>query len=122
MDLRQVNAQQAIRRGPDLEVRRVHLPSFGPDFGEVANIVPLVDFERLERDFQLTIAFEDFGLVKVVQCQTLAKGEDVLIPPVSRQGGADCLHGRFGSLLRRSHFSRLEMLSIRRPFTAGRAL
>jgi len=28
----------------------------------------------------------------------------------------------FGSVLLRSHFSRLEMLSIRRPFSAGRAL
>lgn len=94
MDLRQIHAQHAIKRGPDLEVRRVHLPSFDPDFGEAADIVPLVDFERLERDLQLAIAFEDFDLVKVVQRQRLAECKDVLISPVSRQGGANGSHGR----------------------------
>ncbi|MEC3911855.1 hypothetical protein U5A82_15675 [Sphingobium sp. CR2-8] len=42
----------------------------------------VVDFERLERDFKLSITFENFGLVEVEQGQGLAEREDVLVPPV----------------------------------------
>ena len=82
VDLRQVYSQHTIECRPDLEVRRVHLPPFGSDFWELANIIPLVDFERLERDLKLSITFENFGLVEVEQGQGLAKREDMLVPPV----------------------------------------
>lgn len=82
MNLRQVDTQHAIKRGTDLEISCVHLPGFVPDFGNVADIVPVSDLKRLKRHLQLPITFEDFGLVEVVQRQGLAEREDVLVPPV----------------------------------------
>lgn len=82
MDLRQVYSQHAIERGPDLKVRRVHLLPFGSDFWEVANIISLVDFERLERDLKLSITFENFSLGEVEKGQGLVKREDMLVLPV----------------------------------------
>ena len=82
VDLRQVHAQHAIQSRADLKVRRVHLSSFGPDFWEVADVMAVVDFERLERDFKLSITFENFGLAEIEQGQGLGEREDVLVPPV----------------------------------------
>ncbi len=66
MDLRQVYTQHTVECGPDLKVRRVHLPLFGPDFGKVTDIVPLAALQCLERGLQLPVAFENLGLVKVI--------------------------------------------------------
>ena len=45
----------------------------------MANIISLVDFERLECGLKLSITFENFGLVEVEQSQGLAKREDMLV-------------------------------------------
>lgn len=65
VDRRQVHAQHAIQSGADPKVRRVHLSPFSPDFWEVANVMAVVDFERLEREFKLSVTFENFGLVEI---------------------------------------------------------
>ncbi len=73
MDLGEIHAQHAIKRGPDLEVRGIHLSSFGSDLGKVADVLPPADLQCLERDLQLAIALKNLDLVKVVQRQRLAE-------------------------------------------------
>ena len=93
VDLGQVNAQHTVKRGTNLEVRRVRLFGFGPDFGKIAGVVILIDGKVPERGFQLPVTFQDFSLVEIVQRQRLAQRKDVLIAPVSRQGRTDFLCG-----------------------------
>ena len=66
MDLCHVDAQHAIQPGPDLKVRSVRLLRSVPRLGKLADIVPLVGLQSLQRDLQPVIAFQDLCPVEVV--------------------------------------------------------
>lgn len=103
MDLRQVDTDDAMESGPDIERQRIDLLSLHASLGKWADGSRRLDGERRDGRLQLDVAVHHLGLIRIVELQCLRQREDVLVAVVAYQRRADRLGGRMAANIARRH-------------------
>jgi hypothetical protein len=89
MDLRQIHAEDTMKCCPDIEGRRIDLPSLQTRFRQRRDGARRLDRQCRDGHLQLGGAVRHHGLMGVVERQRLRQREDMLALIVAHQRRAD---------------------------------
>src|SRR5438045_8463481 len=97
MDLSQIDAEHAVKGGPNIKGGRVDLFGLDARLGQPSDRFCASIVQSREQDLELAVTVQHLCLVDVVEFQRLGQRADMFVPVVAHPCRADRLDGRMSS-------------------------